>query len=135
MSTHATFGLTVAQIFSINTIVPMISVVYWQNEFPTRYRLGLNLATLFGSMLGQVVLGYFADRLGRRKVYGPELFFTIFASLGLATASTGAFGSMSLIGLLIFWRAVMGIGIGRAFRLCKTYVKSQLTVKKGPITP
>ena len=73
----------------------------------------MNLATLFGPMLGQVVLGYLADRLGRRKVYGLEPFFTMFASLGLATASPGAFGSMSLIGLLIFWRAVMGIGIGR----------------------
>lgn len=74
----------------------------------------MNLATLFGSMVGQVILGYLADRLGRRKVYGLELFFTMFASLGLATASSGAFGSMSLIGLLIFWRAVMGIGIGRS---------------------
>jgi len=93
----------------------MISIVYWQNEFPTRYRLGLNLAILLGSMLGQVFLGYLADRLGRRKVYGLELFFTIVASLGLATASTGAFNTMSLLGLLIFWRLVMGIGIGTIF--------------------
>ena len=46
----------------------MISIVYWENEFPTRYRLGLNLAMLLGSMLGQISLGYLADRLGRRKV-------------------------------------------------------------------
>ena len=95
----------------------MISVVYWGNEIPARYRLGLNLATLLGSMLGQVSLGYFADRLGRRKVYGLELTFTIMASLGLAISSTGAFNSMSLIGLLIWWRVVMGIGVGSDYPL------------------
>ena len=88
----------------------MVSIVYFQNDIPRRYRLGLNLATLLGSMVGQVVLGYYADRIGRRKVYGLELAFTIVASLGLATASNGIFNSMSLMGLLIFWRAVMGIG-------------------------
>ena len=105
------------QIFSINTILPMISVVYWENELPKRYRLGLNLATLLGTMLGQLSLGYLADRLGRRKVYGLELSFTIMASLGLATSSTGAFNSMSLIGLLIWWRIVMGIGVGSDYPL------------------
>lgn len=89
----------------------MISIIYFENDMPHKYRLGLNLATLLGSMVGQVVLGYYADRLGRRKVYGLELAFTIIASLGLAIASNGAFGSMSLMGLLIFWRAVMGIGM------------------------
>ena len=95
----------------------MIAIVYFQNEIPSRYRLGLNLATLIGSMVGQVALGYFADRFGRRKVYGLELAFTIVASLGLATAATGVFNSMSLIGLLVFWRGVMGIGIGSDYPL------------------
>ena len=99
-------------IFSINTILPMISVVYWENELPARYRLRLNLTTLLGSMLGQVSLGYLADRLGRRKVYGLELTFTIMASLRMAISSPGVFNSMSLIGLLIWWRVVMGIGVG-----------------------
>ena len=95
----------------------MISAVYWENEIPSRYRLGLNLATLLGSMLGQVSLGYLADRLGRRKVYGLELTFTIMASLGLAISSSGVFNSMSLIGLLIWWRVVMGIGVGSDYPL------------------
>ena len=95
----------------------MISVVYWENEIPTRYRLGLNLATLLGSMLGQVGLGYLADRLGRRKVYGRELTFTIVASLGMAISSPGVFNSMSLIGLLIWWRVLMGVGVGSDYPL------------------
>ena len=95
----------------------MISAVYWENKLPTRYRLGLNLATLLGSMLGQVSLGYLADRRGRRGVYGFELTFTIMASLGMAISSTGVFNSMSLIGLLIWWRLLMGIGVGSDYPL------------------
>ena len=95
----------------------MISIIYWDNQLPARYRLGLNLATLLGSMLGQVALGHLADRLGRRKVYGLELTFTIMASLGLAISSPGTFNSMSLIGLLIFWRLVIGIGVGSDYPL------------------
>ena len=95
----------------------MIAMVYWQNEMPQRLKLGLNLALLLGSMFGQLVFGHLADRLGRRKVYGLELSFTILASLGFATASSGAFSSMSLIGLLIFWRLVMGIGVGADYPL------------------
>lgn len=104
-------------IFSINTIIPMLSIVYWKGNFPTRYALGVNIATLVGSMIGQIVFGFLADRYGRRKVYGMELLVTIAASFGFATASTGAYNSMSLIALLIFWRLVMGIGIGADYPL------------------
>ena len=90
----------------------MLSIIYWEDNIPTRYQLGVNTATLLGSMIGQVVFGFLADRYGRRKMYGLELIVTITASLGLATASTGLNNSMSLIGLLIFWRLIMGVGIG-----------------------
>ena len=90
----------------------MLSIIYWEGNFPTSYQLGMNIATLIGSMLGQVVFGLLADRYGRRKMYGMELLVTIAASFGFATASTGTNGSMSLIALLIFWRLIMGIGIG-----------------------
>lgn len=95
----------------------MLSIIYWKGEFPTRYQLGMNTATLLGSMIGQVVFGFLADRYGRRKMYGLELIVTIMASLGLATASAGLNNSMSLIGLLIFWRLVMGVGIGADYPL------------------
>lgn len=90
----------------------MLSIIYWKGSFPAAYSIGMNIATLVGSMIGQVIFGLLADRYGRRKMYGLELIVTIGASLGFATASTWVNGSMSLIALLIFWRLIMGIGIG-----------------------
>lgn len=77
----------------------------------------MNTATLIGSMVGQIVFGTLADRYGRRKMYGLELIVVITASLGFATASTGVNNSMSIIGLLTFWRLVMGVGIGADYPL------------------
>lgn len=95
----------------------MLGTVYWQGDVPSEYQFGMNVATLLGSMIGQVLFGTLADRYGRRKMYGLELFVTIFASLGFAAASPGVNNSMSMIGWLIFWRFVMGAGIGADYPL------------------
>jgi len=49
--------------------------------------------------------------------YGLELIITVAAALGSAMASNGTNVSMSLIGWLIFWRLIMGIGIGADYPL------------------
>ncbi len=90
----------------------MLGMVYWQGDLPPRYQLAMNVGTLLGSMIGQVLFGILADLHGRRKMYGLELVITIVASLSFAAASPGVNNSMSLIGWLIFWRIIMGIGIG-----------------------
>ncbi len=95
----------------------MISTVYWGGSFPSRYHFALNASTLLGSMLGQILFGVLADRYGRRKMYGLELVVTIIASLGFAASANGVFGSMSLIAWFIFWRLVMGVGIGADYPL------------------
>lgn len=105
------------QIFAINTVVPMLGTVYWGGDVPPRYQLSMNVATLLGSMIGQVCFGILADIYGRRKMYGLELLITILASLSFASASTGVFNSMSMVAWLIFWRIVMGIGIGADYPL------------------
>jgi MFS transporter, PHS family, inorganic phosphate transporter len=105
------------QIFAINTVIPMLGTVYWEGEMPVKYQAALNCATLVGSMLGQVLFGVLADRFGRRRIYGLELVVTITASLGMASASTGVNRSMSLIAWLLFWRCLMGVGIGADYPL------------------
>lgn len=95
----------------------MLSTVYWRGNIPSIYTFSINIATLIGSMIGQVAFGILADMYGRRKMYGLELIVTITATLGFATVSPGVFSSMSVIGLLIFWRIIMGIGIGSDYPL------------------
>lgn len=64
----------------------------------------LGTITLIMSGVGGLVFGYVADRFGRaRALMGTILIFS-FASLGAAT-------SQSVLQLL-FWRAVLGIGMG-----------------------
>ncbi|THY58763.1 inorganic phosphate transporter [Aureobasidium pullulans] len=105
-------------IFSINLVMPMIGHIYYSNNIvPREYQVAINIATLGGSILGQLGFGIAGDWLGRRKAYGLELIITVAAALGSAMASNGMNGSMSLIGWLIFWRLIMGIGIGADYPL------------------
>lgn len=105
------------QIFAINTVVPMLAAVYWEGAIPSQFQLGLNVATLCGSMLGQVTFGVLADIYGRRKMYGLELIVTIVGSLGFAMSSPGVNNSMSMIGWLVFFRLLTGVGIGADYPL------------------
>ena len=105
----------------------MLAIVYWEGTLPIRYQLAMNVSTLVGSMVGQVVFGILADVHGRKKIYGLELLVTITASLGFAASSTGVNNSMSLIGWLIFWRFLMGIGIGADYPLSAVITAEYVT--------
>lgn len=59
------------------------------------------------SSVGQLIFGTLADTLGRKKMYGLELMLMILGSLGQALAGSGA--TINILGVLIFWRFVMGL--------------------------
>jgi len=102
-------------IFSINMVTPMLGIIYYQDNdgvMPHNYETALSVVTLGGSIIGQIAFGAAADIFGRRKMYGLELIITIAATLGVVMASNGTEGSMSIIVWLLFWRFVLGIGIG-----------------------
>jgi PHS family inorganic phosphate transporter-like MFS transporter len=48
-------------------------------------------------------------------MYGLELIIMIFATLAQSLSSDSP--SMSIVGVLIFWRVIMGIGIGGDYPL------------------
>ena len=66
-------------------------------------------------MLGQVGFGILADLVGRKRMYGLELILIIFATL--AQSLSAASPAMSVVGLIIFWRVLMGVGIGGDYPL------------------
>jgi PHS family inorganic phosphate transporter-like MFS transporter len=99
-------------LFATNVILPSLAYIYWPDATNGQNELTINCVTLAASVCGQALFGYWADRYGRRKLYGIELMIVIFGTLGMSQASTGTNQSMSIIWWIIFWRFFMGLGIG-----------------------
>lgn len=112
-------------LFSLNVVTPMIGYVYWSEKpdsngipkVPKQVGTAMMCATLGGTMIGQVVFGFGADVLGRRKMYGLELVIVIVGTMLMIMSSNGEMNSMVVGGWLIAWRVVMGLGIGADYPL------------------
>ncbi|TWU75414.1 hypothetical protein ED733_003264 [Metarhizium rileyi] len=102
-------------LFSTNVILASVAFVYYPDggQWPS---LLINLFTLLGSVIGQLLFGFLADYFGRTRLYGIELILVIVSTIGVATSSRGV-GDLSFLGLFIWWRFVMGIGIGAEYPL------------------
>jgi MFS family permease len=64
----------------------------------------LTSATLLAAAIGGIGFGVIADRIGRARALTATILIYSLCSAGTATAQT--------IGQLIFWRALLGIGMG-----------------------
>lgn len=104
-------------LFASNIVLPMISYVYWRDDTSSTRSNSINIATLAGTMVGQVCFGFLADKYGRKKMYGAELLLLITATLGVVMSSEGAEGSMSIYAWLVWWRIIVGIGVGADYPL------------------
>ncbi|KAI1108283.1 major facilitator superfamily domain-containing protein [Nemania sp. NC0429] len=105
------FFTTSYSIFSVNVISKALDYVY-HSDSP----LIISLPTLSGTVAGAVLFGFLADRYGRKSVYGLELAIVIVATIGMTTASEGA-GSMNVYGWIVFWRLLLGVGLGAEYPL------------------
>lgn len=91
-------------LFSSNVISGTLAFVYFpHNQY---FSLVINLSTLLGSVFGQFLFGFLADRYGRTRLYGIELALVIISTIGVATASTGFDGNMSFLALFSFVRSM-----------------------------
>lgn len=113
------FFLDSYDIFAINVITIFLGLAFWQGPpEEARYGFGGNNGRLpmpvsqalkasasAGIILGQIVFGWLADALGRRKMYGIELIIIVVSTLLCALASPSQ--SMSSTALLTFWRVMM----------------------------
>ncbi|KAF4778524.1 H+ symporter [Colletotrichum scovillei] len=123
------FFLDSYDIFAINLITTLLGVVFWQGppessahgyggnngELPGPVNSALKASTSAGIIVGQIVFGWLADVFGRRRMYGVELGIIILATLSAALVSPSQ--SVSFTGLMIFWRVIMGVGIGGDYPL------------------
>ncbi|RYO80830.1 hypothetical protein DL762_007458 [Monosporascus cannonballus] len=99
-------------IFAVSLLKVMLGIVYFPGVgvLPHSSDNAIKLATSAGTVMGQLVFDYRADHVGRKRMYGLELIIIIFATLGQALSSSSP--SVDVIGLIIFWRVLMGVGIG-----------------------
>ena len=109
-------------------------MVYWQNlpgkkkgHIPTPADTAIKVSTSAGTVIGQLGFGILADILGRKKMYGLELILIIFATVAQALASSSP--SISIVGIIIFWRILMGIGIGGDYPLSSIITSEFATTK------
>ncbi|KAL2429284.1 Repressible high-affinity phosphate permease [Exophiala dermatitidis] len=107
-------------LFAGNIALPMIAYVYWQKEVSSFRLTCINIATLSGTLLGQVLFGFLADLNGRKKMYGIELVLHIGSTLGVVMCSQGYNGNMSIYAWLIWWRFMVGVGVGADYPLSAT---------------
>ncbi|CAG7974059.1 unnamed protein product [Penicillium salamii] len=115
-------------IFAINLVVSMLGIVFFANgKLPVNVDTAVKVATSGGTVLGQLFFGWLADRIGRKRMYGFELVIIILATLAQALSSYSP--AISITGLLVFWRVVMGVGIGGDYPLSSVITSEFATTK------
>ncbi|TGO12229.1 hypothetical protein BTUL_0092g00290 [Botrytis tulipae] len=119
-------------IFAINLVTSMLGIAFFQNSvskgsIPTTSDTAIKVATSGGTVIGQLGFGWLADVVGRKKMYGLELMIIIFATLAQALSSPSH--AVSIVGLFIFWRVLMGIGIGGDYPLSSVITSEFATTK------
>ncbi|EJD06711.1 phosphate permease [Fomitiporia mediterranea MF3/22] len=103
-------------IFAINIASVMLGYVYGKGQvLSTNQDLGVKVAAPVGTLVGQLLFGWLADLLGRKRMYGVELMIIIVGTF--AQALSGHAQAVSIIGALIVWRFFMGVGIGGDYPL------------------
>lgn len=108
--------------------IGMIGLAFWENgAMPEESDTAIKVSTSAGTVVGQLLFGYLADAVGRKKMYGLELMIIIGATLTQALASNSA--SMNIVGVIIFWRVIMGIGIGGDYPLSSVITSEFATTK------
>jgi len=103
-------------IFAINIASSMLGYVYGKGQkLNSSQDLGIKVATPVGTLVGQLLFGWLADLVGRKRMYGIELMIIIVATFAQALSGNGH--AVSIIGVLVVWRFIMGIGIGGDYPL------------------
>ncbi|KIJ66730.1 hypothetical protein HYDPIDRAFT_85185 [Hydnomerulius pinastri MD-312] len=103
-------------IFAINIAATMLGYVYGKGAaLSTWQSTGVKVATPVGNLVGQLLFGWLADILGRKRMYGIELMIMIIATFGQALS--GQAPAVGIVGVIIVWRFIMGVGIGGDYPL------------------
>ncbi|ULL15874.1 MFS transporter [Paenibacillus sp. H1-7] len=101
-----------------------IGTAQLQQQFGlTAVELGsLTAIMAVGSLLGAVFGGYYTDKFGRNKMFLIDLFLMVFAAFGAALSPN--------FGTLVFFRLLMGIGVGLDIPVALSFIAEFSNMKK-----
>ncbi|KAF8486181.1 phosphate transporter [Russula ochroleuca] len=109
-------------IFAINLASVMLGYAYGHTQGPgathklsNNQDFGLKVAAPIGNLFGQLLFGWLADIVGRKRMYGIELMIIVTATFAQALAGSGL--GVNIIGVLMVWRFIMGVGVGGDYPL------------------
>ncbi len=117
-------------LFVISLVLPILGFVYFSTpKYSPVLEVSLvSAAALVGAIIGQLVFGFLADRIGRKKVYAITLTVMAIGSIGSALASP--FLGLDTLVVLAIWRLVVGIGVGGDYPLSATIMSEFSNVKR-----
>ena len=93
-------------IFAINIASTMLGYVYGKGQkLNINQDLGVKVATPIGTLIGQLLFGWLADVVGRKRMYGVELMIIIIATFGQSVS--GEAHAVNVLGVLIVWRGLV----------------------------
>ncbi|KAI9439863.1 phosphate permease [Lactarius indigo] len=103
-------------IFTISLAAKMLGYIYDKNNhLEPGVDFGLKIASPVGNLVGQVLFGWLADRVGRKRMYGIELMIIVTSTFAQAIAGNGP--TVHIVGVITLWRFIMGVGIGGDYPL------------------
>ncbi|KAK5126222.1 acid phosphatase pho5 [Meristemomyces frigidus] len=120
-------------IFAIGIVTTMLGIVYWHDAakkpgiIHPSADTAIKVATSGGTVIGQLGFGWLADQVGRKRMYGLELILIIFATVAQSLSANSP--ALSLVGIIVFWRVLMGIGIGGDYPLSSVITAEFATTK------
>ncbi|KAI8645538.1 phosphate:H+ symporter [Parasitella parasitica] len=117
-------------IFAINLVSTMIGYVYWQesgNKTPYNVDTAIKVSCSVGTVIGQLLFGYLADHVGRKRMYGVELMIIIVGTVGQTLVGNAP--AVSFWAVITFWRILVGIGIGGDYPLSSVITAEFATTK------
>jgi PHS family inorganic phosphate transporter-like MFS transporter len=118
-------------IFAINLVAAMLGYIYFidnKSKLPANVDTAVKVAASVGTMVGQFVFGWLADKVGRKRMYGVELIIIIVATIGQSLSANSP--ALSVWSAIVFWRLILGIGIGGDYPLSAVITSEFATTRR-----
>ncbi len=110
-------------LFIIGTVISILPLAGW-NSLDTASIAMLSSVSLLSSVIGAVLFGRLLDMVGRKSIYGTELVLLIAGAIGSAV-----FVPVNGVSYLLFWRTILGLGIGGDYATSSTIMTEYSNTK------